>query len=287
MRAPRGIFAVVAAALLASFAAPIFAQQSDLDPLANKLAGRLKTQHARVIIAGFVDSMGTRSPLGVQLAGEFAFALNRILPSLEIVSKEEFQCVRKEELWSESDVRDFSVIRSLALQVGAQLLITGSYEREKKSLRLTVLAFDLRKDRQVARGSATVPLTPERARLDEQVLPLKRRDKPRAPSKLPSEYPAPVYQPGKDGVSLPTCARCPEPAYPREAIAEKYVGRVILRIVVTPEGRTADIRVERGAKYGLTEAAVKAVEKWKYKPARLNGKPVPVEVVVEVDFASR
>jgi TonB family protein len=284
MRARSGIFAVLAAAFVVAASAPAFAQESDLDPLAKKFADRLKTGPARVIIAGFLDSRGLRSPLGMQLASEFFAALHRTSPGLEAVPYEEFNRVRKEELWTERDARDFAVVRSLAAELSARLLITGNYERQKDTLRLTVQAFDFRKDREVARASATLALTAERVRLDEQVFELRRREKDPRPPKTLAEYSGPVYQPGKDGVGFPECQRCPEPAYTQEARAEKYTARVLLRIVVTPEGRAVNIRAEKSAKYGLTEAAVRAVEKWKFKPARRNGQPVPVEVMIEVTF---
>lgn len=70
-----------------------------------------------------------------------------------------------------------------------------------------------------------------------------------------------------------------------EAAAEKYVGKVILKIVVTPEGRVENIRVVQAARHGLTDAAMKAVAKWKYTPAKnRNGIPVPVQITIDVAF---
>ena len=275
----------LAAALFATLAAPALAQQSDVDPLAVKLAGKLKTGPTRVIVAGFLDSRDLRSPLGAQLAGEFADALYRSSPGMEFISREEFNRVRREGLWTEDDARGFSVLRTLALDLGARLLITGWYERRKESLRLTVQAFDFRKDRRVAEVSATLPLTEARIRLDEQPFGLRRREKDPEPSALSTEVPAAVYLPGKDGVGFPVCVRCQDPSFTPEARAAKYAGRVMLKITVTTEGKPANIRVEKGAQYGLTEAALKAVRQWRFKPAKdKTGQPVPVEVMIEVTF---
>jgi TonB family protein len=35
---------------------------------------------------------------------------------------------------------------------------------------------------------------------------------------------------------------------------------------------------------GLDEKALEAARKWKFKPAMLNGKPVPVRVNIEIRF---
>jgi protein TonB len=58
-------------------------------------------------------------------------------------------------------------------------------------------------------------------------------------------------------------------------------------VVVTREGRATDIRVRDGIGAGLDEVAVKAVRKWKFAPAIKDGKPVAVQVSVEVDFHIR
>jgi periplasmic protein TonB len=35
---------------------------------------------------------------------------------------------------------------------------------------------------------------------------------------------------------------------------------------------------------GLDEKAIEAVEKWKFKPGLLNGRPVNVQATIEVNF---
>jgi len=58
----------------------------------------------------------------------------------------------------------------------------------------------------------------------------------------------------------------------------------VLTMVVTSEGNTDQIRVTKGIGHGLDEKAVEAVSKWKFQPATKDGKPVSVEIAVEVDF---
>jgi TonB family protein len=282
------IFAGAAAAATAVlFSIPVAAQQSELEPLARKVAGKLKTGPCRIIVAGFLDAQGSRSPLGMQLAGEFSEALHRVAPGLEVVSNEEIRRVRGEELWSERNVRKSSAARDLAVQLGARLLITGSYERriQIKSLRVRLQAFDFRKNRDVATAGATLPFTAERARLREQVLPPPQGENDPSPQNLAADSPAPLFQAGKDGVGIPECRRCPLPSFTREARKQKYTGHVVLRLIVTLKGRATNIRVEQSAKYGLTEAAVKAVQQWRFKPAKnKDGIPVSAETTVEIAF---
>jgi len=35
---------------------------------------------------------------------------------------------------------------------------------------------------------------------------------------------------------------------------------------------------------GLDEKAIEAVLKWRFRPGQLNGKPVPVQATIEVNF---
>lgn len=92
-----------------------------------------------------------------------------------------------------------------------------------------------------------------------------------------------VYNVG-GGVSAPVVIYAPEPEFSNEARRAKYQGVVDLQIVVTPQGRTTDIKVVRHLGMGLDEKAIEAVRKYRFKPARYHGHPVAVRMIVEVDF---
>jgi TonB family protein len=59
---------------------------------------------------------------------------------------------------------------------------------------------------------------------------------------------------------------------------------VLLSIVVTTEGKATSICALKGAPFGLTTKAIKAVQDWRFEPALKDGKPVPVRVQVETTF---
>ncbi len=86
------------------------------------------------------------------------------------------------------------------------------------------------------------------------------------------------------GVSAPRTLFAPDPEYSEEARKAKYQGTVVLWVVVGPDGRTHDIRVQRSLGLGLDEKAVEAVRRWKFEPARKDGQPVAVQVNIEVNF---
>jgi protein TonB len=86
------------------------------------------------------------------------------------------------------------------------------------------------------------------------------------------------------GVSAPRILFSPDPDYSEEARKAKYQGTVVLWVVVGPDGRTRDIRVQRSLGLGLDEKAMEAVRTWKFEPARKDGQPVAVQINVEVNF---
>ena len=57
-----------------------------------------------------------------------------------------------------------------------------------------------------------------------------------------------------------------------------------LQLVVDSSGQTRDIVIVSPIGYGLDELAVEAVRTWKFEPARKDGQPVSVAIVVEVAF---
>ena len=74
------------------------------------------------------------------------------------------------------------------------------------------------------------------------------------------------------------------PDYTEEARKKKITGNVQVRVIVDQQGRPQDIRVVRGLGSGLDEKAVEAVRQYKFRPAKKNGVPVPVQLYIEVNF---
>jgi TonB family protein len=68
----------------------------------------------------------------------------------------------------------------------------------------------------------------------------------------------------------------PPPVYPEPAARARIRGIVILEIVVDRDGHIAEGRVLKPLPLGLDQAAIDAVRKWRYEPARDgSGNPVP------------
>jgi protein TonB len=76
------------------------------------------------------------------------------------------------------------------------------------------------------------------------------------------------------------------PAYPELARIAKIEGIVILEAVIDASGSVTSARVLRGDPM-LDPAALDAVKRWKFTPARLNDEAIPVVMTVTVQFKLR
>ncbi|HET7217560.1 MAG TPA: energy transducer TonB, partial [Vicinamibacterales bacterium] len=73
------------------------------------------------------------------------------------------------------------------------------------------------------------------------------------------------------------------PEYPEIARRARVEGVVILEAVLDASGRVQSVRVLRSTPL-LDDAAIKAVQQWRYTPTELNGVPVPVLMTITVQF---
>ena len=78
-----------------------------------------------------------------------------------------------------------------------------------------------------------------------------------------------------------------EPEYTAEAHAVKFSGAVKLSLVVDEQGVPREVKVVRGAGFGLDEKAVEAVRKWTFRPGTRDGKPVAMPAMVDAIFNPR
>jgi len=93
------------------------------------------------------------------------------------------------------------------------------------------------------------------------------------------------FRAGVNGVGSPVCIYCPQPEYSDEARKAKYMGTVLLDVVVTADGRVINPVVIKGPGLGLEEKALSQVKNWKMRAAvGPNGKPVTCRVQIEVTF---
>ena len=75
------------------------------------------------------------------------------------------------------------------------------------------------------------------------------------------------------------------PKYPRSAQRRDISGWVDLAFTVTTGGEVADIDVTQSEpETTFNEAAIKAVEQWRFEPATENGLPIEKRIALRLSF---
>jgi TonB family protein len=86
------------------------------------------------------------------------------------------------------------------------------------------------------------------------------------------------------GVSAPELIYKVDPELSEEARKANTGGVVVIGLIVDTRGIPQKLHVVRGIGMGLDNKAFEAVRDYRFKPAMLDGKPVPVQVNIEVNF---
>jgi TonB family protein len=73
-------------------------------------------------------------------------------------------------------------------------------------------------------------------------------------------------------------------AHSNNEFFEELGRRLGFETVVDEHGLPRDLKVVRPLGLGLDQKAIEAVEKWKFSPGKKDGKPVPVQATIEVNF---
>ena len=76
----------------------------------------------------------------------------------------------------------------------------------------------------------------------------------------------------------------PVPIYTEEARAKHIEGEVLLEVVLEASGRLRVLKVVRGLGHGLDDAAVRAAEQIRFKPALKDGQPSDSTAVLHIVF---
>lgn len=71
--------------------------------------------------------------------------------------------------------------------------------------------------------------------------------------------------------------------YPKDARKQNFQGTVVLDATIEPDGQVSNIAVRSG-EIMLAEAAIDAVETWKFEPYTKNGQPIKVRQALEFRF---
>jgi TonB family protein len=111
---------------------------------------------------------------------------------------------------------------------------------------------------------------------------------PHAAAQTPSGSPSATDSPPdsvnvSSGISQGLLIRQVAPVYPEAARIAGIEGSVLLQVLIDKEGRVADVKLLSGPKE-LADAAIGAVQQWRYRPYLFKGQPVKVRTQILVKF---
>ena len=81
-----------------------------------------------------------------------------------------------------------------------------------------------------------------------------------------------------------TAVKLPPPQYPFQWSRARVQGSADVIFIINEKGRTEEIQAVSATDAAFATAAVEAVKKWRFKPAKKDGAPVRVVIVQKIEF---
>jgi protein TonB len=85
------------------------------------------------------------------------------------------------------------------------------------------------------------------------------------------------------GMERPALLSGPQPVYPREALAAKVEGMMLVKCVITTAGTLRSCRILKGLPY-MERPVLDALAQYRYKPVVFQGRPINLEYVIPLKF---
>ena len=92
-----------------------------------------------------------------------------------------------------------------------------------------------------------------------------------------------IYLP-TGAIELPKPKRHDDPDFPHSSGLTSGMGAVSMHVVIDENGTVRLPTVDTSSGVEYTKATAEAVQKWTFEPAKLNGQPVAVLLVIETTF---
>lgn len=253
---------------------------AELEKLASRLVKKASKAECRpgkctLLVTDFIAPSGSTSRLGVQLADSVSAALLAHGNGIQIVDRGKLREYLDRERIPSKLLVGHDAAYWLAGELQASAVLTGRIEPlgDRYNLLLELLVRSKYKigEQEAVQfsvqnpGSALAPFEPFTASPDSKQHPTELHD-------------------SLSKTSAPDCIYCPVPDYTGAARDAKFVGRVVLRVRVTEDGRVAEISIVNGSPFGLNQSAINAVRQWTFKPAIRDGQPVSTFVPIETTY---
>lgn len=137
--------------------------------------------------------------------------------------------------------------------------------------------------------SVTVAQAPEpKPQPEPDVAETPRETPPAAAPSMPSTSEADAAPPVTPPLADAAYLQNPAPVYPSQSRRRREEGQVLLEVFILVDGGVGNVRVKRSSGYpALDEAALDAVRRWRFVPARRGNEAIPYLYELPVGFSLR
>jgi len=240
-----------------------------------------------ILVANFTDSAGSTSILGMQLADAVSEQLAAAAGDIRVVDRKRLYAFLETERIPSKFLAEDNAERWLAMEQSANAVLIGHLDGGGGRLTVTLQLLDAhflvgpREHREVRKGPQE-KVEMSIIGIDEQSRTQAEPFSEASASKVAEDQG--ILRAGRNGVTVPSGVYMPTPDYTDPARIAKFQGSLVVLVKISEEGRAEDLKVLHGLPFGLNQTALDTVRSWKFRPATLDGKSVPVQVPIEVTF---
>jgi TonB family protein len=227
-----------------------------------------------VVVADFTDSAGKLLPEGIYFADLLDLYLAEPPRKFALVGRDRLGHELQQRKLSPADLTSPETARLLCNSIPVDAVVYGTVNTNGEELLLRA---------SVRRASDLAVIASEQISLQQSEF---YRSLVSYPNYL---TPREVFGAGEKGINFPECEDCPAPQFRSTADARTDRSRtaaVLLGLVITEEGRVANVKVLQGAGPEFTDMAWRAVRAFRFKPARNKaGENVAAAIPMQVFFS--
>jgi TonB family protein len=230
-----------------------------------------KSKQQKVAVFAFVGP-GEEATLGQKLAEEFREALVKSAHDFQVVDRSRLLEILGKTNAISASINDADTASWFLRDSEVDSSILGTLTQQDSSLNISLQIFRVWDAHRISTFETSLPLSDDLRALISMPAGSEFGNWPKG---------------GKNGYSAPTCISCPYPRYTGLVTGRNFQDMVILEISVDEDGRARHIRVKKALLNDMTEEAIAAVQKWRFKPATgPDGKAAAVREMIEVTFRS-
>jgi TonB family protein len=229
------------------------------------------------VLVGIQGGCLFESQLCETLESNLRASLTNSISGIQFVNRGDVAQLLKKRGYLSIDVYEESLIRRVASEMGADIVVIENLTWEPRGYELTSKIVKVSGDKEVS----TFKINIARSAQDTDDKPILVKDTETGVTlvipRQKTNHSPPLYFPG--------CLKCPDPAYPEDARKKGLEGVMVFLVTVSDKGEGEQIALVKTFDAGLTADAVQTLRTWVFKPAiGPDGKAFATRVPVEVTY---